>query len=250
MKDKLETGNEAEKKQVYSFTNRKKSGYRVVYLGYFNAIVNSFFTQGIDGNLLSLEETTSTPQATEFFYECPTERKDIGFILDGYLLPNPSIEFPMEEYLQELRQEGFLLYSVSRGYHRPYQCCVMAFDVTSRKSFESMVPVHTHFSTYQADRSEEMTAKFVVIGTVPSTESPREISSLEAERFASSWGCPYFEIKEDSSHEILRSLQDTIIKLCQEDLTSEEAVRQERYRQYRKRQEKARKKKLMRCTIM
>lgn len=237
-----------DKSNKYDFSNMKKTEHRVIYMGPHNAQLERFI-DGIDGNLVGNEKPWQSLEYTEierYYFECPSEMDGHSNFLEATLLFNVG-RVPIEPFLEQIRDDGFFIYTSGRGFHRPYRCCLLAFDVTSRESFEALSAIHQDFSAYHNERGEESGSRFILVGTVPSSEKERNISTIEAESFASSLECPYFEIKEDSSPKTLLSLQNTIFKLSHDSITREQALRAERSKQYRKERQR---KKLTRCTIM
>ena len=244
------------KSPKYQFSTKNKEEHRVIYIGDRNEVLESFLTEGIDGNFLSASEPShreSFLKAEAWTYECPSEVSKQSYLLEITMVLN-SFNLHSERFLEKVNESHFVFNTSGRSYIRPFRCCLLAFDVTSRYSFQLLPIMQQVFQSYFCnDWDPHQPTKIVVIGTVPSSEGAsekRQVSALEAECFATRWGGAYFELSKSSSPELLHSLQATIYQACQASQAADLARQAEISKRYNTSKQHEQKRKSNRCIIM
>ncbi|XP_062123812.1 ras-related protein Rab-7a-like [Drosophila sulfurigaster albostrigata] len=82
--------------------------------------------------------------------------------------------------------------NTSTASSRRIDCCIFVFDVTSRKSFESLNSWREKFF-FAANENNSNEFPVAVVGTKIDLENERKVSKQEAQDWCKSFSIPYFE---------------------------------------------------------
>ncbi|XP_060649976.1 ras-related protein Rab-7a-like [Drosophila nasuta] len=95
------------------------------------------------------------------------------------------------------RHDGFK--GTGEVFYREAHCCIFVFDVTCRKSFESLSFWRDEFFV-MANKQNPYEFPVTVVGTKIDLENYRKVSKQEAQDWCKSFSIPYFECS--SKHDI------------------------------------------------
>lgn len=90
-------------------------------------------------------------------------------------------------------QERFL--SIGHSFYKGADCCILAFDLTSEKSFENLNGWRTEFTECCQTRDNKRTVPFLVVGNKVDKLNDRKIRTDDVEQWCRNNGnIPHFEV--------------------------------------------------------
>ncbi len=98
--------------------------------------------------------------------------------------------------------------AITESYYKQADCCLLVYDITNKDSFDSV-------KNYYVPKIKEycnQILKVVLLGNKADLEDQREVSQEQAEKFADSIGCKFYEGSAKSGENIKESL-DEIAKI-------------------------------------
>ncbi len=93
------------------------------------------------------------------------------------------------------------------AFYRNAECCILCFDLTDPKTFETIDQWKTEFLS-QLNPKDPETFPFVVLGNKCDKTEERKVSESKATQYCSSRGIPYFETSAKDNNNVDKAFEE------------------------------------------